>query len=317
MKAIRVFTPGPADVLTLSDVSLPSPTQEQIPVKVSLAGVNFIDVYHRRGQYALPMPASIGTGIGIEGIGSLPQGEQVFWLSAIGSYAQEINVAESQLTKLPESTLSNEEILPLLCQGMTAHYLVDSAYSVQAGEWTLVTAAAGGVGLLLTQLLKVRGAKVIALSSTPERAQIALEHGADVVGTYDQMASLTTRATDGLGVNAVFDSVGKDYFDNCLETLAPAGMYLLYGGASGPVPPFDLMRLNAKSLAIRRPTLATYTSTASQRLVRLSELISLTESGKLRYPATKVFPLSEAQRAHELLESRRYSGKIGLDPWRI
>lgn len=317
MKAIRVFAPGPADVLVLSDVALPSPAQGEITVKVSLAGVNFIDVYHRRGQYALPMPAEIGTGIGIEGIGSLQNGEQVFWLSAIGSYAQEINVAENQLTRLPKSTLSNEEILPLLCQGMTAHYLVDSAYSVRAGEWALVTAAAGGVGLLLTQLLKVRGANVIALSSTPERAKIAMEHGADMVGTYDEMSSLVSTATNGAGVNVVFDSVGKDYFDNCLHSLAPSGMYLLYGGASGPVPPFDLMRLNAKSLGIRRPTLATYTSTESERLARLSELISLTESGKLRYPTTRVFPLNQAQAAHELLESRRHSGKIGLDPWKI
>ena len=317
MKAIRVFAPGSADALTVSDVALPSPAQGQIRVKVSLAGVNFIDVYHRRGQYALPMPPSIGTGIGIEGIGELAQGQKVFWLSALGSYAQEVNVSKIQLTPLPHTTLTNEEILPLLCQGMTAHYLVHSAHHVNAGEWVLVTAAAGGVGLLLTQLLKNRGANVIALSSTAERAQIAKEHGADVVGIYDQMSTLVSTATNGAGVNIVFDSIGKDYFDNCLDSLAPSGMYLLYGGASGPVPPFDLMRLNAKSLAIRRPTLATYTSTEIERLDRLSDLLSLAEGGKLRYPATKVFPLSEAQRAHELLESRRYSGKIGLDPWRI
>ena len=316
MQSIRVFAPGAADVLKFTEVEIAEPERDQVQVKVSLAGVNFIDVYHRRGQYPIPMPEPLGSGIGIEGIGELSDGRAVFWLSALGSYAQYINIPETQLTGLPESSLTNEEILPLLCQGMTAHYLVDSAYAVKEGEWALVTAAAGGVGLILTQLLKNRGAHVIALASTPERADIARGHGADLVGTYKQIKELTRQATNGAGVEVVFDSVGKDYFDECLEALAPAGMYILYGGASGPVPPFDLMRLNAKSLGIRRPTLATYSATAPERLRRLSELIKLTEGGKLRYPATKVFPLDRAQNAHELLESRTYSGKIGLDPWK-
>jgi len=317
VKSIRIFEPGGVDVLKLNEREIPQTKQDQLQVKVALAGVNFIDVYHRRGQYPIPMPTNIGSGIGIEGIGELPDGSSVFWLSALGSYAQRVNVPRAQLAALPKTSLSNEEILPLLCQGMTAHYLVESAYQVKKDEWALVTAAAGGVGLLLTQLLKHRGAKVIALASSLERAQIAKDHGANIVGTYKEMRELTFQATNNNGVNVVFDSIGKDYFDDCLEMLAPSGMYILYGGASGPVPPFDLMRLNAKSLGIRRPTLATYSSSEEEKLRRLSELIGLAEAGLLRYPSTKVFPLDQAQQAHELLESRQYSGKIGIDPWRI
>ena len=313
MKAIRVNRTGGPEVLILADVELPAVTSDFLRIKVELAGVNFVDVYHRRGQYQMTLPS----GIGIEGIGSSPSGERFFWLSVMGSYAQELNIPKSSLTSLPISRLTNEEVLPLLCQGMTAHYLVDSAYRVNSGETALVTAAAGGVGLLLVQLLSMRGVRVIACASTEARAQLAQEHGAHIVGTYEKLDQLVSEATNGVGVNVVYDSVGKDYFDQCLDALAPNGTYVLYGGASGPVPPFDLMRLNGKSLAIRRPTLATYTSTPEERVRRLSELIVLAEKGALQYPAAKVFPLSKADAAHQLIESRTYSGKIGLDPWSL
>jgi NADPH:quinone reductase len=317
MKSVRIFSHGGPDVLTSSDLELPAPSSEQVRIKIELAGINFIDVYHRRGQYPLPMTEGVGSGIGIEGIGRAPNGERVFWLSALGSYAQEINLVTKDVTTLPKTKLDNDEVLPLLCQGLTAHYLVDSAFKVEEGQWALVTAAAGGVGLLLTQLLKIRGANVIALASTAERATLAKEHGADVVGTYSEIENLTSNATVGAGVDVVFDSVGKDYFDICLSSLTNSGMYVLYGAASGPVPPFDLMRLNSKSLAIRRPTLATYTATEAERVRRLSELISLTEEGHLRYPRTKVFSMTEVQSAHRLIESRTHTGKIGIDPWKI
>ncbi len=313
MKAVRIHHTGGPEVLSLEEIPLAKPTSGQVSMQVELAGVNFIDVYHRRGQYQLPAPF----GIGIEGIGRAKSGERYFWLNAMGSYAQEINVAESALTPVPDSSLTNEELLPLLCQGMTAHYLADSAYEIKTGESALVTAAAGGVGLLLVQVLKARGARVIAVASTPERAALAGAHGADHVGMYSQMMTLVSEATEGRGVDVIYDSVGKDYFDQCLELVAPGGMLVLYGGASGAVPPFDLIRLSARSLAIRRPTLGTYTATSAQRTARLADLIALREKGALDYPSTKVFPLSQSAAAHTLIESRRYSGKIGIDPWKI
>lgn len=315
MKAVRIHQTGGPEVLTVEQIRLDPPSAQsgQEAVKVLLAGVNFIDIYHRRGQYQLPLP----TGIGIEGIGEVQGGQRVFWLNSLGSYAQELNISSASLTPMPNTHLSNQEILPLLCQGMTAHYLVDSAHQPQPGDFALVTAAAGGVGLLLIQLLVARKIRVIACASNVERATIARKHGAEFAGTYNQMEELVSRATSGIGVNVVYDSVGKDYFDRSLSLLAPSGMFILYGGASGPVPLFDLMRLNGKSLGIRRPTLATYTASAAERIRRLTDLIGLVETGKLRYPSTKVFPLEEAQAAQELIESRTHSGKIGLDPWKI
>lgn len=313
MKAIRIHQTGGTDHLALEDVSLPQTEEHQLRISVELAGVNFIDVYHRRGQYPLELP----TGIGIEGIGRSESGARYFWLNILGSYAQEINAPKNGLTQIPETRLSNEELLPLLCQGMTAHYLVDSAYAVSRNETALVTAASGGVGLILVQLLKSRGAQVIALASSQERADFARSLGADLAGTYSQVNELVAGFTNSGGVNVVYDSVGKDFFDAGLHSLAASGMYVLFGGASGPVPPFDLMRLNGKSLAIRRPTLATYTVTADERIRRLRELISLRDQGLLRYPTTKTFPISEAANAHQLIESRTFMGKIGIDPWRI
>ena len=312
MKSIRFHQQGGPEVLQLEESELPVSRADEVLLKVDLAGVNFIDVYHRRGQYPLPMPS----GIGIEGIGTVESGERFFWLSALGSYAQYVALPQDSLTVLPPTSLSDEELLPLLCQGMTAHYLMDAAYPAKTGEVALVTAAAGGVGMLLIQLLKHQGVKVIALTSSPERSKIASEYGADVVGLYSQMGELVRANSDG-GVNVVYDSIGKDYFDHCLDSLAPAGMYVLYGGASGPVPPFDLMRLNSRSLAIRRPTLSTYTADASSRERRLQALIALVESQSLRYPPAKIFSIGRSRQAHELIESRQYSGKIGIDPWKI
>lgn len=313
MKAIRFQQTGGAEVLSLVDLSLPQPSDNELLLSVELAGVNFIDVYHRRGQYEVKLPS----GIGIEGIGRSATGTRYFWLNILGSYSQEINAPLSALTAIPENELTNEELLPLLCQGMTAHYLVDSAYAISRNETALVTAASGGVGLLLVQLLKARGARVIALTSSQERADFARSLGADLAGTYSQVDQLVAEFTDSGGVNVVYDSVGRDFFDSGLNSLAPAGMYVLFGGASGVVPPFDLMRLNSKSLAIRRPTLATYTATADERVRRLRELISLRRQGLLRYPTTKTFPISKASSAHELIESRTFMGKIGIDPWKI
>lgn len=313
MKAIRIHQTGGSEVLSLENVSLPAPKGDQIQISVELAGVNFIDVYHRRGQYPLSLPS----GIGIEGIGHSHDDKRYFWLNILGSYAQEIIAPTNSLTELPNTDLSNEELIPLLCQGMTAHYLVDGAYVASGKDVAIVTAASGGVGLLLVQLLKARGAKVIALASSAERANFAKSLGADVAGTYAQVQQLVAEFTNSHGVSIVYDSIGKDFFDHGLGSLAPSGFYMLFGGASGPVPPFDLMRLNSKSLAIRRPTLATYTATSDERLRRLNELISLREKGALRYPTTRVFSIAESTSAHQLIESRTFMGKIGIDPWKI
>lgn len=318
MRAIRISHHGGPEVLGLEEISAHTTTPTNSPVdyltlRVDIAGVNFIDVYHRRGQYPVILPS----GIGIEGIGTTESGERFFWLSALGSYAEKITVPLSALTPLPDNSLPDEDLLPLLCQGLTAHYLVDSAYSVSKGDVALVTAAVGGVGLILIQLLKARGAKVIALTSSQERVDRAIEHGADSAGLYDEMEKLVHNLTGDNGVNVVYDSVGKDTFDRSLALLGNGGMFVLYGGASGLVPSFDLMRLNSKSLAIRRPTLATYTTSVSERTRRLQDLLSLRERGLLRYPSATVFPLAEAAKAHTLLESRNHSGKIGLAPWKI
>ena len=266
-----------------------------------------------RSQYPVPLPS----GIGIEGIGLTEAGQRVFWLNQLGSYSQYMLVNDAHLTPIPNSSLTDAQLLPLLCQGLTAHYLADSAYLSRHGEIALVTAAAGGVGLLLIQLLKNRGVTVIACASTSDRAEVAKHHGADFFGTYEQLTELVNAATHGKGVNVVYDSVGKDTFDRCLESLALSGMYILYGAASGAVPPFDLMRLNSKSLGIRRPTLATYTASRAERERRLLDLIEDIRRENLIYPEAKVFPLDEASKAQELIESRRYSGKIGITPWNL
>ncbi|MBM3691244.1 MAG: quinone oxidoreductase [Actinobacteria bacterium] len=322
MRSITFNRCGDSSVLQMIESETLSPAANEALVKVALAGVNFIDVYHRRGQYPLPLPS----GIGLEGIGEIVSigkacddfkvGDRVFWTSALGSYAQYVNVPIDQLTVLePEIQLTNEQFLPLLLQGMTAHYLVNSSYPVTSEDTVLVTAAAGGVGQLVVQLLKNKGATVIACASNSNRAQYAKNLGADFVGTYDQIEALVNEATQGQGVEVVYDSVGKDYFDVCLSVIKDNGMYVLCGAASGPVPPLDLGRLNAKSLAVRRPMLASYTRTHADRLGRLNDLASFIEHGKLKYPEAKVFALADTQSAHDLIESRTYSGKIGLDPW--
>lgn len=322
MYAIQFNTCGDSSVLQLVEAQTVEPNGDQALVKVDLAGINFIDVYHRRGQYPLPLPS----GIGLEGIGEIVKlgdvggdfkvGDQVFWTSALGSYAQFVNVPLNQLTLIDSTiTLSDEQLLPLLLQGMTAHYLVNSSYPVSHKDTVLVTAAAGGVGQLVVQLLKEKGATVIACASNSARAQFAKNLGADFVGTYDQIEALVNEATQGQGVEVVYDSVGKDYFDVCLSVIKDNGMYVLCGAASGPVPPLDLGRLNAKSLAVRRPMLASYTRTHTDRLARLNDLVSLIEHGKLKYPEAKIFTLADAKSAHDLIESRTYSGKIGLNPW--
>ena len=313
MKHVQFHQHGAVDVLEIRESEVPNPESGQQLVKVTLAGVNFIDIYHRRGQYQVPMPS----GIGIEGIGLTEAGQRVFWLNQLGSYSQYVIVSDHHLTPIPDSPLTDAQLLPLLCQGLTAHYLVDSAYPSRQGEIALVTAAVGGVGLLLIQLLKSRGVTVVACASTSERAEVAKHHGADFVGTYEELTDLVNAATHGKGVNVVYDSVGKDTFDRCLESLAPSGMYILYGAASGAVPPFDLMRLNSKSLGIRRPTLATYTASRTERERRLSNLIDDVQRGVLTYPDTKIYPLDAAKDAQELIESRRYSGKIGIAPWNL
>lgn len=321
-KIIKIQATGNSDVLQLSDESSSSPGKDQASVRVILAGVNFIDVYHRRGQYELPLPSRLG----LEGIGEIIEigaenidlkiGDTVFWTSTLGSYSQYINVPIDQLTRIDSKTkLNPDQILPLLLQGMTAHYLANSAYLVNKGDTALVTAAAGGVGQLLVQLLKAKGVKVVALASSIERANYAKNVGADFAGTYQDIADLVNEATSGTGVNVVYDSVGIDVFDYCLNSLAWKGMYVLYGAASGAVPPFDLMRLNAKSLSIRRPSLGAYTQNHAERFSRFNEMVELTLAGKLKFSAAKVFPFSQAKQAHDLIESRTYSGKIALDPW--
>lgn len=322
MRSIKFTKCGDSNVLDLVESEALEATKGQALVKVNLAGVNFIDVYHRRGQYNLPLPS----GLGLEGIGEIQAfggesgsfqiGDKVFWTSALGSYAQFVNVPIDQLTFIEsDMQLTNEQLLPILLQGMTAHYLINSSYRVTNKDIILVTAAAGGVGQLVVQLLKDKEAIVIACASNMERAKYVKSLGADFVGTYDRISSLVDEVTQGLGVDVVYDSVGKDYFDECLAALKDNGMYVLCGAASGPVPPLDLGKLSSKSLAIRRPTLGSYTRTHDDRITRLKNLTNLIRDGKLKYPSAKIFPIDKTKEAHDLIESRTYSGKIAIDPW--
>lgn len=322
MRAIRMATAGGPEVLTLQELPAPEPGPGQVRIEVAAAGVNFIDTYQRSGLYPLELP----TGLGLEGAGTVAAvgdgvtdrqvGDQVAWAEALGSYAEQVLVPADRTVRVP-AALDLEAAAALMLQGMTAHYLANSTYTLRRDDTALVYAAAGGVGRLLVQLAKRRGARVLACTSTEAKAEAVRALGADEVIFYRDvdLPEAVADLTDGQGVDVVYDSVGKDTFETSLDCLKPRGLMVLYGGASGPVPPIDLQVLNRKgSLYVTRPKLGDYVATRDELEWRAGALFDLVAGGQLDVAIHARYPLVEAAQAHRDLASGTTTGKLLLVP---
>ena len=321
MKAIQIHETGTADVLRYVDLPVPTPTEGKVLVKVHAAGVNFIDVYFREGRYKADLPLVLGQeGAGtIEAIGQgvnngLKVGERVAWCGVLGAYAEYAIVPASQLVRVPDD-VDLMIAAGVMLQGMTAHYLSHSTFKLESEHTALVHAAAGGVGLLLTQMAAQIGARVLATVSTGEKAALAREAGASDVILYTECCfdEEVRRLTDGRGVDVVYDSVGKSTFDKSLNSLKPRGLLALYGASSGAVPPFDLIQLSTKgSLFITRPSLGHYIHTRQELEKRATDVLDWVRGGQLKVRAEFVYPMANAAEAHRDLEGRRTTGKLLL-----
>ena len=308
--------------MEVAELPVPQPKANEALVKLAASGVNFIDVYFREGRYKAPLPfvpgqegAGVVTATGAE-VKSVKVGDRVAWSGLLGSYAEYAAVPADQLVPIPQG-VSDDQAASAMLQGMTAHYLSHDTYPLKKGETTLVHAAAGGVGLLLTQMAHNVGARVIATVSTEEKAKLARGAGADDVILYTQadFEAETKRLTGGKGVDVVYDSVGKTTFDKGLNILRPRGMMVLFGGSSGAVPPFDLIALSQKgSLYITRPTLFAYIATREELLARSGAVFAMIAAGKLNLRIEHTYSLTEAQQAHRDLEGRKTAGKLLLIP---
>lgn len=322
MKAIRVQHTGGPEVMEVVDVPVPQLKAGEALVKVKIAGVNSIDAQFRDGRLRTPLPfipgqegAGVVTAIGQRGK-ILKVGDRVAWSGTLGSYAEFVAAPEEHLVPIP-SSISDEQAVAAMVHGLTAHYLVNDAHKLKAGETALVHAAAGAVGLLLVQMARAMGARVIGTVSSEEKAQLAREYGADdvIVFTKQDFEAEVKRMTAGKGVDVVYDGVGKDTFDKNLNVMRLRGMLVLYGMSSGAVPPVDPAKLSEKgSLYMARTTLAHFTATREELLARSSALIRLISEGKLKLLIAKKYPLAEAPQAHRDLESRKISGKLLLVP---
>ena len=310
MRAIVFERNGGPEVLEVKNVPAPEPGPDEVLIDVEAVGVNYRDVYERRGGgYGSPPPAIIG----VEGAGQIHDtGERVAWANVAGSYAEQIAAPREKLVPVPD-TVSTEVAAAALLQGMTAYYLATDSYPVHPGDWVLVHAGAGGVGLLLTQIAKVHGGRVIATTSTDEKARLAREAGADEVIGYDGFAVRAKEISHG-GVAVVYDGIGKATFLDGFKALGPTGRMILYGAASGPPDPIDPGMLVAGSWFVQRPTLQTYTRTADLLLARGRALFELIEGGKLEVRIGARYPLEQARQAQEDLEARRTTGKLLLTP---
>jgi NADPH2:quinone reductase len=322
MKAIVVKTCGGPDVLVYQDAEKPSPKSGEALVKLEAAGLNYIDVYHRTGLYPMPLPFIPGMEAAgtveavVEDVADLKAGDRVAYAMMPGAYAEYAVVPASKLVKIPEG-VSAQQAAAAMLQGMTAHYLVTSVYQLKAGDTALIHAAAGGVGLLLIQMSKRIGARVIGTVSTDAKARLAREAGAGEVILYTRQdfEQETRRLTDGRGVQVVYDSVGKDTFLKSLNCLAPRGMLALFGQSSGPVSAFDPALLAQRgSLFLTRPSLAHYAATRDELMWRAGDLFDWIKSGELKLRIEKTFPLAEAAEAHRQLEGRKTIGKALLIP---
>jgi NADPH2:quinone reductase len=317
VRAIVVTRHGGPEVLELQDRPAPAPGTGQLLVDVEAAGVNYRDVYERTGGGEPPFVAGVegaGTVAAVgDGVAGVAPGDRVAWSAASGSYAERIALDAAKVVPVPAG-LSTEVAAAALLQGMTAHYLASSTYPVQRGDTVLVHAAAGGVGLLLTQIVKLRGGRVIATTSTEEKAGLARGAGADETIGYDGFAERARELTGGEGVAAVYDGIGAATFDESLDALRPRGYMVLYGAASGPPPPVEIARLNRGSLFLTRPTLAHYGAQPDEMLARSGEIFGWIEAGELDVRIGGRYDLADAARAQADLESRATTGKLILLP---
>jgi NADPH:quinone reductase len=312
MRAIVFERNGGPEVLELQDRPAPTPGEGEVLVDVEAVGINYRDVYERKGGgYGSEPPAIIG----VEGAGKIHDtGERVGWVGVPGSYAEQVCASRDRLVALPDG-VESEVAAAALLQGMTAHYLASDSYPIEDGDWVIVHAGAGGVGLLLTQIAKARGGRVIATTSTDEKADLARGAGADEVIGYDGFAERAREITGGEGVAAVYDGVGQATFSAGLKALRPTGRMILYGAASGQPDPLNLAVLApAGSLYVQRPTLQTYTRTPELLRERATALLGLIEGGKLDVRIGARYPLEQARQAHEDLEARKTTGKLLLVP---
>ena len=322
MKAIVVHAQGGPEVLSFDDVDDLTPGAGEVLVTVAAAGVNFIDTYQRSGLYPMSLPYTPG----LEGSGTIVEmgtgvvgfsvGDRVAWTSVLGSYAEQVLVPADKIVRVPEG-VELETAAQLMLQGITAHYLVTSVFDIKPGHHALVHAAAGGVGLLLCQMIKNRGATVIGTVSTDDKAKAALAAGADDVIRYDKedFAPRVREITNGAGVDVVYDGVGKTTFDGSLHSLKTRGLLALFGQSSGPVGPFDPQILNQLgSLFLTRPSMVHYLQTPEELQWRASEVLSDVASGALTVTLGGAYPLSDARLAHEDLQARKTSGKLLLVP---
>lgn len=322
MKAIRIHNHGGPEVLTYEDVAVPEPRAGEARVKIEASGVNFIDIYHRTGLYPMNRPCILGSeGAGVvdavgEGVTEVKQGDRVAYAMIPGSYAEYAVVPAGKLVPVPDD-IDAKSAAGIMLQGMTAHYLTHSTYPLQKDETALVHAAAGGVGLLLVQVAKMLGARVIGTVSTEAKADLVRKTGADEIILYTQADFLAEakRITNGQGVHVVYDSVGATTFEKSLDCLRPRGYLVLFGQSSGPVAAFDPAKLAAKgSLFLTRPSLAHYTLTRAELLRRATDLFDWMQGGKLKLRIEKTLPLQDACEAQQLLEKRRTTGKLILVP---
>ena len=320
MRAIVVSEPGGPEVLAEREYPDPEAGPGQVVVEVAAAGVNFIDIYHRSGVYPqqLPyVPGSEGAGTVIaagEGVSGLAPGDRVAWCTAPGSYAEQVTVPADQAVPVPDG-IDLTVAAAVMLQGLTAHYLCHSAFAVQPGQVAVVHAAAGGVGLLLTQMIKSLGGIVVATTSGGAKAGLATRAGARYVAAYDEFPDVVRTVTAGRGADVVFDGVGQATFDASLAALRPRAMMVLFGGSSGQVPPFNLQRLNnGGSLFLTRPTLAHYVADRAELLWRAADVFGAIGKGELNVRVGAEYPLSDAPRAHEDLAARRSTGKVILIP---
>lgn len=322
MKAIRVHTFGDASVLRYEDTPPPEPKAGEVRIKLAAAGLNFIDIYHRTGAYPLETPFTPGMeGAGeVDAVGAevtdLQPGDRVAYPLQMGAYAEYAVVPAERVVRVPQE-IDLQTAAAIMLQGMTAHYYATSTFPLRAGDRALIHAAAGGVGQLLVQIAKLRGAWVVGTVSTPEKAELAKQAGADEVILYTEQdfESEVKRLTDGDGVHVVYDSVGKTTFDKSLNCLRQRGMMVLCGQASGPVPPLDPQVLNQKgALYLTRPTLGPYIATRAELLQRAEDLFGWISGGQLKVRIDRTFPLAQAADAHRYMEDRQTKGKVLLIP---
>ncbi len=322
MKAIRIHETGGPDKLRLDEVPLPIPGAGEVRLRVEAAGLNYVDTYQRSGLYAVALPYTLGleaagtiTAVG-EGVTEFKVGDRVASARMTGAYAEEALAPAAQLVRLPDG-LEARLGAAILLQGLTAHALATDVFPLKAGDVALIHAAAGGVGLLLTQIAKKRGARVVACVGSEAKVSLAREAGADevIVTTRESFAAAARRLTGGRGVDVVYDSVGKDTFEGSLDSLRPRGMFVTYGNASGPVPAFSPLILTQKgSLFLTRPSVNHYVATTAELRDRAADLLGWVADGSLKVRVGATFPLAEAADAHRAIESRATTGKILLLP---